>query len=208
MTDSTSILSILCDDRWRVDSAEECMMLFYRDGTGEMIIRHEMHAWVAAQTEWKCLDGAAVLDRKATVAQDDSSQASKGVGGQIDFIADLSLEIIITKRAITSRGPTEGLYLNDFYLKDEVFNIPKRYSARLERGTFITTMEAKLNSLPPWAPRFKYRLSFDKSPYPEAEHWFEDDEDEDGHYRLLPRPYLPFSEWKELCSGMIKGELA
>lgn len=156
-----------------------------------------------AETEWKCSDGAAVLDRDATAGQDDSSQMSKKEEGQIDFIADIHIEITITKRVISRLRSKEGLYLNDCYLRDQVFDTPRRYSARLEMGVFATTMEVKTDYIPPWAPRYKYRLSFDKSPYPQAEDWFDDEEDVDGHYRLLPLPPLPFSEWKELCSGKL-----
>lgn len=165
--------------------------------TLKILLLHEARAWIGAETEWKCLDGAAVLDRNATAGQDDyTSQDDKG---QSNIIADISMEITITKRAITTRGSIEGLDLNDFWLKDEAF-IPKRYSAHLEIGTFITTLEAKLNAIPPWTPRFKYRLSFDRSPYPQDKDWKEVDKDEQY---LLPQPFLPYSEWKEFCSVML-----
>ncbi|KAJ4386029.1 hypothetical protein N0V93_008920 [Gnomoniopsis smithogilvyi] len=176
--------------------------MFHQHGTGEIILIHEARAWIGAQTEWKCLDGAAILNRDIPCIVDGQGDASAQDRARNNLIADISMEITITKRVITSRGTVEGLDLNEFYLKDQAFT-PKRYFARLESGTFMTTMEEKLKAIPPWTPRFKYRLSFDTSPYPQSEDWKDFDEDEQY---LLPQPFLPYSEWKEFCSVQLPGE--
>lgn len=128
-----------------------------------MILRHEARAWIGAETEWECPEPAPL------------HQPAPDAGA--DAAADLRLDMTLTRRVIKTRGPADDIELNDFYLRDEAF-VPKKFSARLERGCFDTAMEEKLGAVPRWAPKYKYRFVFDKSPYPQAQEWKEVDEDD------------------------------
>lgn len=75
--------------------------------------------------------------------------------------------------------------------------MPKKFSARLERGYFDAPMDEKLGKAPRWASKYKSRLVFDKSPCPQAQEWKEVDED---HQYMLPQPFPPYSKWNEFCS--------
>ncbi|KAI3011142.1 hypothetical protein CBS147346_1343 [Aspergillus niger] len=184
MCKTDTVLSILCGT-WNLDSEEEMQMIFYENGTGELILRHIFNAWIAAETEWKSL-GPEPLDHISVSDSDTTSQTEAQV------LAHFNLEITLTKRAITTRGSTDDYILNEENLIDAAF-LPKRYSVRLEKGSFKTAFERAAGPVRPWRQSYAYQLVFDKSPYPPLNEWKDPEEAPEP-------PFLPFEGWNEFCS--------
>ncbi|RDK38958.1 hypothetical protein M752DRAFT_329516 [Aspergillus phoenicis ATCC 13157] len=184
MCKTDTVLSILCGT-WNLDSEEEMQMIFYENGTGELILRHIFNAWIAAETEWKSL-GPQPLDQISVSDSDTTSQTEAQV------LAHFNLEITLTKRAITTRGSTDDYILNEENLINAAF-LPKRYSVRLEKGSFKTAFERAAVPVRPWRQSYAYQLVFDKSPYPPLNEWKDPEEAPEP-------PFLPFEEWREFCS--------
>ena len=113
-------------------------------------------------------------------------------------MAQFDLEITLTKRAIITRGPTDGYILNEENLIDDAF-LPKTYSVRLEKGMFKTAFERTAGPVRPWRQSYAYQLVFDKSPYPPRHEW-KDPED------VPEPPFLAFSEWREFCSRSVPSD--
>ncbi|PYI07788.1 hypothetical protein BO78DRAFT_340668 [Aspergillus sclerotiicarbonarius CBS 121057] len=178
-----TVLSILCGT-WNLDSEHEIQLIFYDNGTGEVILRHIFNAWIAAETEWKVISPQP-LDQM--FLSGDTSHTP-----ETQFLAQFDMEINLTKRAITTRGSTEDYILNEENLIDDAF-LPKTYSVRLEKGMFKTAFERTAGPVRSWAPSYAYQLVFDKSPFPPRQEW-RDLED------VPEPPFLGISEWKEFCS--------
>ena len=113
-------------------------------------------------------------------------------------MAQFDLEITLTKRAIVTRGPTNGYILNEENLIDDAF-LPKTYSVRLEKGVFKTAFERTAGPVRPWRQSYAYQLVFDKSPYPSRHEW-------KGPEDVPEPPFLAFSEWREFCSRSIPSD--
>ncbi|GKZ20047.1 hypothetical protein AbraIFM66951_001639 [Aspergillus brasiliensis] len=187
MCKTDTALSILCGT-WNLDSEEEIQMIFYENGTGEIILRHIFNAWIAAETEWKSL-GPEPLDQISV----SNSNTTTSQTTEAQVVAHFNLEITLTKRAITTRGSTENYILNEENLIDAAF-LPKRYSVRLEKGSFKTAFERTAGpAVRPWRQSYAYQLVFDKSPYPPLNEWKDPEEAPEP-------PFLPFEEWREFCS--------
>lgn len=202
---TTTALDVLCGEFWNHDASGYAQLKFHKDGTGEvrilepycfirmlsnlkLILRQEMIPWIGVQTEWKSL-GEKPLDQ--IIFGGDNSD-------DVRILAQFGLEITLTKRAITTRGPTTHLSINDDHLSDDAF-ILKKFHVRLEKGDFTPALETKTGHFPPWDVRFTYRLVFDKSPFPPNEEW---KNPEDSPQMEA----FPFSEWKEFCNRRLRND--
>ncbi|EON68402.1 hypothetical protein W97_07726 [Coniosporium apollinis CBS 100218] len=62
--------------------------------------------------------------------------------------------------------------INESLLTDDAF-LPKAYTLSLEKGKFLTPLDAMRTEEIQYTPRFALRLVFDKSPYPPGHEWKE-----------------------------------
>ncbi|KAI1181489.1 hypothetical protein F5B17DRAFT_425115 [Nemania serpens] len=173
-----SLRSILCRQPWNYDSEGQCKIKFNEDGSGELVCRREIPIFIAAQIQWRVLSDASLLDQSVTKDQDDGIQRP------------LEVEITLTR----NRSPWVSAKpkINEHLLSEEAF-LPKTYRVRLETGVFIaprdlSSREATSESV----PKYAYRLTFDKSPYPPREQWKDTTGAPDA---------IKFWEWTEFVSG-------
>ncbi|KAI5925879.1 hypothetical protein F4810DRAFT_612154 [Camillea tinctor] len=189
---SKDLLPILCKETWHLDSRNECEIKFKEDGTGELICINELQAYIAAQIEWKSLSAKRPND--AALSNESKHQDSPAV------VAQFILDITLTKRHITSRGPFDNYYINDERLTDEAFGT-RQYHVNLEKGNFHSAFDMRMPSVPDWAPVFAYRLVFDKSPYPLPSLWKEPDDAPDPEW-------FPLADWREFCAWKLERDAA
>ncbi|KAI1631723.1 hypothetical protein F4809DRAFT_148976 [Biscogniauxia mediterranea] len=185
---------VLCGETWYWDSRDENQIIFSQDGTGKLICRAELNVWIAAEFDWKFL-GIGTSGRGSVESWGGGKSESEVDGADSQFM----LEMTLTKRRIPTLGMAQmdRYRINEEILTDETF-APKRYAVTLEAGEFITqfdTISRPEGDLLPGTPKFKFRLTFDSSPYPRREEWREPEGAPDA---------FKFWEWNQFCGGKLK----
>ncbi|PYH95069.1 hypothetical protein BO71DRAFT_449650 [Aspergillus ellipticus CBS 707.79] len=168
---------------WNLDTEQEIQIIFYENGTGELILRHIFNAWIAAETEWKILYQAPI-------------PTFTDPHPEPHLLAEFTLSLTLTPRPITTRGPTDEYILNAERLFDTAF-VPKTFTVRLEKGAFKTAFEKAAGPVRSWASSYMYRLVFDQSPFPEREEWRDQDD-------VPEPPFLRMDGWREFCGRAIE----
>ncbi|OBT69628.1 hypothetical protein VE03_00730 [Pseudogymnoascus sp. 23342-1-I1] len=182
---SETLLSILCgEDFWYWDSNNANTITFNKNGTGELVCRHELNIWIAAEFEWKS-QGMESLDQVVDIS------TIGGTRTDPHRISQFDIELTLMKRRIPRmRGlETQRWRINESLLTDAAF-LPKTYTVRLEKGNFLTPYDAMLPEEDQYTPRFALRLAFDKSPYPPRHEWKEPGGAPDA---------MKMWEWKDFC---------
>ncbi|KAF9535255.1 hypothetical protein CPB83DRAFT_695 [Crepidotus variabilis] len=179
-----SLSSLICREPWNWDSLDENQIHFTDETKGQLVCRHELNVWIAAEFDWRALSGTA-LDTVITV--DDQNPSS--------VIAELEIELTLTRRHIPRLGQADmsQFIINEFLLEASAFE-PKVYTLRLESGIFRSDydeMRVDLGEVElPYTPRYGLRLLFDRSPYPKRDQWKVPEGAPDA---------MKFWEWKVFC---------
>ncbi|OBR02644.1 hypothetical protein CH63R_13870 [Colletotrichum higginsianum IMI 349063] len=188
---SETDLSVLCGYDWHWDSKNENIITFGEDGSGKLICRAELNVWIAAEFDWK------LLGIGANKQQSDEDKRWWRSGRNVDPRTEtvLMLEMTLTKRRIPSLGEADmsRYTINEDILTDDAFK-SKRMHITLETGTFGTQFDARQKEELPETPKFKYRLTFDVSPYPKRNQWKDPDGAPDA---------MKFWEWTQFCGCQI-----
>ncbi|KAI9787842.1 MAG: hypothetical protein M1816_007409 [Peltula sp. TS41687] len=188
---SETLLSILCGEEfWYWDSNNANTITFNKDGTGEVVCRHELNIWIAAELEWK----PQMPESLDQVVDDISSIGSTGKDHP-HLISQFDIELTLAKRRIPMmrRPDTQKWRINESLLTDDAF-LPKMYTLRLEKGNFLTPYDAMLPQEDQYTPMFARRLAFDKSPYPPRHEWKEPAGAPDA---------MRMWEWKNFCGRQL-----
>ncbi|KAH8663383.1 hypothetical protein BGZ60DRAFT_411197 [Tricladium varicosporioides] len=170
---SHTLLSLLCSNRWRWDSAGYSAIIFNADHTGELKCASDSSYFIGAKFEWKAKDPNTRCWQATTT---DTTQL------QCQFV----IEITLQKQGVGSPSGTAQTdpaytflpHLQTTHLNDEAF-LPKIFTIRLEKGRFATQCDRLYggktwygaNRLDPWATWFSFKLVFDPSPYPPRKEW-------------------------------------
>ncbi|PWY75542.1 hypothetical protein BO70DRAFT_430974 [Aspergillus heteromorphus CBS 117.55] len=174
--ESNSILSILTGT-WTLDSENEIQIVFYENGTGELILRHIFNAWIAAETHWKCLS-AEPLDQILIPNPGPSSPESPTTTTTTTLLI-FPLEITLTPTPSPPAAP----------------QTPTSSTART-----CSTRPSSPRRTSTWAPEYMYQLVFDRSPFPPREEW----RDQEGG--VPEPPFLRIEGWREFCRGVLTRE--
>ncbi|KAK7756301.1 hypothetical protein SLS62_001527 [Diatrype stigma] len=197
-----TLATVLCEDRWQMDSERRSYITFRPDGTGDIVLRRDIPVFICAVIEWRAvtpssLDSVNLLDLNKLDADGSASLPPSVVASEFE------IEITMTKRRPASWGTkVEKMHINEEQLTEDAF-APKRYRVALEKGEFRSREDlARFGGdgagsgsgapkpMPGWADKFALRLVFDKSPYPPREEW-----KEPGGMPDANRPW----EWREFC---------
>lgn len=151
----------------------------------QLVCRAELNVWIAAEFDWK--QGSNQTPKTSDTTRDSFDKP--------DIVGHADIEMTLTKRRIPRlRGADMERYIiNEALLTDDAF-LPRTYHLSLEKGVFLAPFDAMQPSDFLYTPRFAYRLSFDKSPYPPRQEWREPEGAPDA---------FRFWEWKQFCSGQI-----
>ncbi|KAK2831929.1 hypothetical protein FQN49_007028 [Arthroderma sp. PD_2] len=158
-----TIRSVLCGERWRLDSRSIVDLDFNADGTGRMIFGGEIIFYIAAEFDWSAEDSA-ILDQIIHRASDE--------GNEPCLLTEFDLNLTLTKRAIPFSGtyPIPRHTINEGRLEESAF-VPRTFSVRLEKGSFISPHDMCDGRVFRTTRRYALRLSFDETPYPPTDTW-------------------------------------
>ncbi|KAH6681491.1 hypothetical protein B0J14DRAFT_576510 [Halenospora varia] len=192
---SHTLLSILCSDRWRWDSAGYSAIVFNADHTGELKCASDNSYFMGAKFEWK--------------AKDPNTRCWQATSTDLSQLqCQFAIEITLQKQ--DNEGTCESVQTDPAYaflphlqtsrLTDDAF-LPKTYTLRLEKGRFTTQCDRLYGGktwygakkLHPWATWFSFKLIFDPSPYPPRKQW------KDTKTSSVPGD-THFWEWNEFYS--------
>ncbi|KAM5385167.1 hypothetical protein ACJZ2D_001128 [Fusarium nematophilum] len=179
-----TLQSLLCRNIWHYDSEDKYQISFSEDGKGELICSGGNHIWLAAEIEWK--SHGTDLGRR-------SMDRSRNRAG---YVAQFLIQITITRRRLTYAGgiKTSSRIFPEGQLTVDA-HFPKVYSVALEQGNFLSPLDAKTETRNEQSPTYRYRLTFDPSPYPPRLEWTERDGAIDA---------LKVWEWRTFCGQRIK----
>lgn len=105
----------------------------------------EFQVFIAAEFDWK-------------------TQSDQNIE-ELSFPATIDIDMTLTKRNIKNANLMKGDVLEDAAFQT------KTYQLRVEEGSFLVTGRTTYGV----NPTYKYRLFFDKSPYPPLDEWKEQD---------------------------------
>ncbi|MCJ1345800.1 hypothetical protein MMC31_004009, partial [Peltigera leucophlebia] len=188
---SETLLSILCDeDFWYWDSNNANTISLKKNGKGELVCRHELNIWIAAELEWK-LQSPESVDQVVDISSSGDTHKDPHLISQFD------IELTLAKRCIPRmrRLETQSWRINESLLTDDAF-MPKTYTVRLEKGNFLTPYDAMRPDEDQYTPRFALRLAFNESPYPPRHEWKDPGGAPDA---------MRMWEWKDFCGRKSPG---
>lgn len=137
--------------------------------------------FIAVEFEWRPVNNA--LGKPATTGLANADNPLT--------LGRCNIEITLTKRLIPNleNADSSDNIWNEALLRETAFT-PKRFTLTFEKGSFVSAADVKWRKKKDlWdAPRFKYRLTIDPSPYPPREEW------------LDPLDQLEFWAWTQFCT--------
>lgn len=129
----------------------------------------EFVVWIAAEFDWKPLESKA-LDQTVTINANKPSSKPKFKGPH-QILAQFDPSLTLTKRRVPLlEGPNNDRQINKYWLRDAAF-MPKKYTVRLEKDTFLTPDVANDPKGFMTVRMYTLRLVFDSSPFPPPEQW-------------------------------------
>lgn len=188
-----TVLSLLCSpDPWAWDPSATCSIKFNKDGTGLIRAGAELSIFIAAEFTWKPKDPIA-LSQALNITRNPSRKGTT--------LCKFEAEITLTTRVHPLLKETRDSYnsLNEQALTEAAFN-PKTYMLTLEHGIFEDPSDEWLQSKPAHyrPPRYDFRLSFDKSPFPPRAEWKE--------AAMAPAEAMRFWDMREFALGNVGEE--
>jgi hypothetical protein len=138
--------------------------------------------FITVEFEWRAVEPTNALDKPCTT----------GLVGPNDplTLGRCNVEITLTKRPIPTLANTDtnDNIWNEALLRESAFT-PRRVTLTFENGSFVSAADKKWRKKDLWdAPRFKYRLTINPSPYPPRVEWVD------------PLDQLGFWNWREFCT--------
>jgi len=121
----------------------------------------------------------------AFIASEFDWNARSNVDIETSLPATIDIDMTLTKRPIDCRRPPKMMFLEDTAFQ------PKTYRLQLEEGSFHVIGRTQYGA----NPTYKYRLVWDKSPYPPLDEWKE--------RKALVNSWK-FSERKDFYQGELK----
>ncbi|MCJ1256691.1 hypothetical protein MMC24_004515 [Lignoscripta atroalba] len=154
-----SLLPVLCD-KWTWDPNQWCTTKFNKNGTGEvrLDVLPVPLLWLTNTAKLFCR-----VEFSLFIATEFDWKAQSNLENEPNFPATIDIDMTLTKRNTNTNH--QNLIIEDV-LEDAAFQ-PKTYRLRLEKGSFLVTGRTSYGS----NPVYKYRLLWDKSPYPPLKEW-------------------------------------
>ncbi|KAJ7238247.1 hypothetical protein C8J57DRAFT_1374209 [Mycena rebaudengoi] len=168
---------VLCSqEEWLWDGWDNNRLIFYADGTGEMISRAEAIVKIVAGIQWKLLPSAGrvpIPARETTVIPLDHMHWRDVWRRPITRKEPTTLfagmvELTITKRRPLLYGSVVHNQINEEVLLDGAFET-RRIDIVIENGEF--GLACHYGARGGIGPIYGFRLTFSTSPYPPIEMW-------------------------------------
>ncbi|KAJ7692575.1 hypothetical protein B0H17DRAFT_1330739 [Mycena rosella] len=163
---------LLCSqDQWLWDPYDGHRLIFYPDGTGEMISRGELVVLLVAGTEWKLLPLAGREGETSTSSVRPHSVPS-AAPSLFPTPATSTLFRGILELTVTRRRPLlYGRHANYISIETLLFETAfqtRRIDVSIDRGEFHLSWNF---DRPESSDRYRLRLTLSESPYPPVETW-------------------------------------
>ncbi|KAJ7107913.1 hypothetical protein C8R44DRAFT_804424 [Mycena epipterygia] len=167
----------LCSqEEWLWDECDNNRLIFYADGTGEMISRAEAIVKIVAGIQWKLLPSAGSVPMPAretiSIPYDHMQWRDVFHPGitlrQPTTLFSGTLELTITKRRPLLYGSVVRNQINEEVLLDSAFEA-RRIDIVIESGEF--DLACHYGARGGTGPIYGFRLTFTTSPYPPIDMW-------------------------------------
>ncbi|KAJ7284919.1 hypothetical protein C8J57DRAFT_703837 [Mycena rebaudengoi] len=164
MDASTAVQTVLCNEEAWHWSQDNHKLVFYRDGTGEIISYAELCVWIVAIFEWK-------IDDPSSVQYTPNPEPSRSFISTFLFqpppqrILTASIEFRLTQRRPLLYGKVVRHRINEDVLLDAAFR-PRVLHIVVERGRFAPSCDSTGGTI-----AYESCLTFDESPFPPKAHW-------------------------------------